>query len=116
MNQEEDGNINVEGTKLLMKDEMATTGAIHVIEDVIIQESVMSVIIFKLLDLLNKTVPKELMDELVKDGKKLEEILLNHIAIDNKIFCHLSNNELLDTVGGQKLWVLHKRFGHMHAL
>ena len=95
----------------------------------------------KLLDLLNKTgltktvenlpnltffapsekaiseIPKELMDELVKDGKKLEEILLHHIAVDNKGFCQLSNNQHLDTVGGQKLRInLHKHFGHMHAL
>ena len=150
MNKDEDGNINVEGIKLMMKDKMATNGVIHVIEDVIIQESVMSVIDHlkkknsnKLLDLLNKTgltktienlsnltffapsekaiseIPKELMDELVKDGKKFEEILLHHIAVDNKGFCRLSNNQQLDTVGGQTLrFNLHinKYFGDMQAL
>ena len=148
MNRDEDGNILVEGIKLMMKDKMATNGVIHVIEDVIIQKSVMSVIDYlkkknsdKLIDLLEKTgltktlenlsnmtffapsekaiseIPKELMDELVKDGKKLEEILLHHIATEKKGSCHLSNNQHLDTAGGQKLRInLHKHFGHMHAL
>eukprot|EP00092_Neocalanus_flemingeri_P035181 GFUD01038285.1.p1 GENE.GFUD01038285.1~~GFUD01038285.1.p1 ORF type:complete len:856 (-),score=258.96 GFUD01038285.1:138-2705(-) len=148
MSRDEDGNILVEGIKLMMKDKMATNGVIHVIEDVIIQKSVMSVIdhlkkknSHKLLNLLEKTgltktvenlsnltffapsekaiseIPKALMDELVKDGKKLEEILLHHIATEKKGSCHLSNNQHLDTAGGQKLRInLHKHFGHRHAL
>merc|ERR1719483_1465004 len=148
MTRDEDGNILVEGIKLMMKDKMATNGVIHVIEDVIIQKSVMSIIdhlkkknSHKLLDLLEKTgltktvenlsnltffapsekaiseIPKELMDELVKDGKRLEEIVLHHIATEKKGSCHLFNNQHLDTVGGQKLRInLHKHFGHRHAL
>merc|ERR1711970_452840 len=131
-----------------MKDKMATNGVIHVIDDIIIQDSVMSVIDHlkkknskKLLALLEKTgltktienlsnltffapsekaiseIPKELMDELIKDGKRLEEILLHHVAVENKGFCHLSNNQHLETVGGNKIRVnLHKHFGHIHAL
>jgi len=148
MDRDDDGNINVEGIKLMMKDKMATNGVIHVIDDIIIQESVMSVIDHlkkknseKLLNLLEKTgltktvenlsnltffapsekaiseIPKELMDELLKDGKKLEEILLHHVAVENKGFCHFSNNQQLETVGGNKIRVnLHKHFGHMRAL
>jgi len=148
MDLDDDGNINVEGIKLVMKDKMATNGVIHVIDDIIIQESVMSVIDHlkkknseKLLDLLERTgltktienlsnltffapsekaiseIPKELMDELIKDGKRLEEILLHHVAVENKGFCHLSNNQHLETVGGNKIRVnLHKHFGHRHAL
>jgi len=148
MDKDDDGNINVEGIKLVMKDKMATNGVIHVIDDIIIQESVMSVIDHlkkknseKLLDLLEKTgltktienlsnltffapsekaiseIPKELMDELIKDGKRLEEILLHHVAVENRGFCHLSNNQHLETVGGNKIRVnLHKHFGHRHAL
>jgi len=147
MHRDEDGNILIDGVKLMMKDKMATNGVIHVIEDVIIQKSVMSVIEHlknknsnKLLDLLEKTgltktmenlsnltffapsekaiseIPKEVLDELVKDGKKLEEILLHHIATEKKGSCHLRNNQHLDTAGGQKLRInLHKHFGHMHA-
>lgn len=148
MNRDDDGNINVEGIKLVMKDKMATNGVIHVIDDIIIQESVISVIDHlkkknseKLLNLLEKTgltktvenlsnltffapsekaiseIPKEVMDELIKDGKKLEEILLHHVAVENKGFCHLSNNQHLETVGGKRLRInLHKHFGHRNAL
>jgi len=148
LNRDDDGNINVEGIKLVMMDKMATNGVIHVIDDIIIQKSVMSVIDHlkkknseKLLDLLHKTgltktvenlanltffapsekaiseIPKQLMDELVKDGKKLEEILLHHVAVENKGMCQLSNNQHLETLGGKNIRVnLHKHFGHRYAL
>jgi len=62
-------------------------------------------------------IPKEVLEELVKDEKKLEEILLHHIATEKKGSCHLTNNQHLETAGGGKLRInLHKHFGHMHAL
>jgi len=62
-------------------------------------------------------IPKEVLEDLVKDEKKLEEIVLHHIATENKGSCHLTNNQHLDTAGGGKLRInLHKHFGHMHAL
>merc|ERR1711915_1077522 len=128
---DEDGNVLVEGIKLMLKDKMATNGLIHVIEDVIIEDSVMSVIehlkqkkSHKLLSLLEKSnltkkfeslsnltfcapsekaiseIPKKVMDELIKDGKRLEEILLHHVTPHKKGSCHLSNN---------------KHLGQMHA-
>jgi len=62
-------------------------------------------------------IPKQLMDELVKDKKRLEEILLHHITTEGKGSCHFSNNEHLTTAGGKKLRInLHKHFGHMLPL
>jgi len=148
LNIDEEGNVHVEGIKLMMKDKMTTNGVIHVIEDVIIQDSVVSVVDHlkkknanKLLDILEKSqlietveglsnltffapsekalseIPKQLMDELVKDKKRLEEILLHHITTEGKGSCHFSNNEQLTTAGGKKLRInLHKHFGHMLPL
>jgi len=146
MHIDEDGNVLVEGIKLMLKDKMATNGVIHVIEDVIIEDSVMSVIdhlkqknSHKLLSLLEKSnltrkfeslsnltffapseqaisdIPKKVMDELIRDKKRLEEILLHHVTPHKKGSCHLSNNQHLDTVGGKKLRInIHKHFGQMH--
>ena len=44
LQRDESGNIAVEGVTLMMKDKLAANGVIHVIEDVIIQESVKSVL------------------------------------------------------------------------
>ena len=112
LSRDEDGNVEVEGVKLIMRDEIATNGVIHVIEEVIIQDSVKSVIehlkkknSHTLLNLLEKSglshtldsmsnltfffpseqalseIPKHIMDEIVKDGKKLEELLTHHVAV-----------------------------------
>jgi len=148
LSRDEDGNVEVEGVKLMMRDEIATNGVIHVIEEVIIQDSVKSVLehlkkknSHTLLNLLEKSglsqtldsmsnltfffpseqalseIPKHIMDEIVKDGKKLEELLTHHVAVGKKGSCHFSNNQHMETYGGGKLRInLHKHFGHFHPV
>merc|ERR1711915_1055094 len=138
LNIDEEGNVYVEGIKLMMKDKMTTNGVIHVIEDVIIQDSFVSVLDHlkkknanKLLDILEKSqlietveglsnltffAPSEkALSEIPK--QLMDEILLHHITTEGKGSCHFSNNEQLTTAGGKKLRInLHKHFGHMLPL
>jgi len=44
LTRDQDGSIEIDGVKLFMKDKMTTNGVIHVIDDVIIQQSVKSVL------------------------------------------------------------------------
>jgi len=62
-------------------------------------------------------IPKKVMDELVKDGSKLEEILLHHVASASQGSCNMNDNQHLETVGGNHLRInLHKHFGHLQSL
>merc|ERR1711868_357539 len=53
----------------------------------------------------------------VKEGSKLEEILLHHVASASQGSCHMNDNQHLETVGGNHLRInLHKHFGHLQSL
>jgi len=148
LSQDQDSNVMVGNIKLVIKDKMATNGVIHVIEDLIIHDSVKTIIDHlkdkkadKLLNLLEKSgldktlenmsnitffapseqavseIPTALHDELIKDPKKLENLLLHHVTLAKKGPCDLTNNQELETAGGHQVMVnLHRHFGHRQSL